>query len=106
MTEIPSNCPWCAQPYGFLVEPRPTVQPAAKFTIGVGSLATLACVWMALHVPLPQGVREISAWTVLAYAVPAALLPIATTIAVASRFKHVLRLKCRHCGRVETVYCS
>jgi len=80
------------------------MQAVAKLTIGIGLIITMGCIWMAFLIPLPEGVQWISAWTVLLYAVPAALIPVTATIIIAGRFKRVLVLKCTYCQHSETVY--
>jgi hypothetical protein len=100
---VPTKCPACGHEYQFLIEPRPRMQVAAKLVVFGGALVTVACIALAFCLPLPAGLREISVWTLLIYAVPVAAIPAVLTLVIASRFSPVIDLKCRNCQRIETV---
>ncbi len=100
---VPAECPVCGHKYEFLIDPRPRMHAAARLTMVIGAMVTLGCIGLVFCLPLPAGLRTVSAWTLLLYALPAAVLPIAATLFIASRFPPVVDLKCKYCQHVEAV---
>jgi hypothetical protein len=100
---IPTECPYCGHEYHFLIEPRPKLQASAKLTWLGGALTTVLCVGLSFCLPLPDGLEWISAWTILVYAAPAAAVPLAMTVFLASRWSRVVDLRCGHCQRTATI---